>query len=184
MAGVQDDPTAQKLLDLVKDERIWVIEANPRASRTVPFVSKVIGVSLARIATWVLTGRTLAELGAGLTPAAHEDVLRRVDRGARVEHVRPADEVLVQHQYIALTDRAHRELGLVRQSQFPDDEDVQGSAERTRDLVGHRDSATRQRELAHLILFAALIGGVLSLAQRCLADGVQRLYVPRATLAL
>jgi carbamoyl-phosphate synthase large subunit len=32
----------------VKDERIWVLEANPRASRTVPFVSKVIGVSLAR----------------------------------------------------------------------------------------------------------------------------------------
>jgi carbamoyl-phosphate synthase large subunit len=31
----------------VKDERIWVLEANPRASRTVPFVSKAIGVSLA-----------------------------------------------------------------------------------------------------------------------------------------
>jgi carbamoyl-phosphate synthase large subunit len=46
----------------VKDERIWVLEANPRASRTVPFVSKVIGVSLARIATLVLTGRTVASL--------------------------------------------------------------------------------------------------------------------------
>ena len=46
----------------VKDERIWVLEANPRASRTVPFVSKVIGVSLARIATLVLTGRTIADL--------------------------------------------------------------------------------------------------------------------------
>jgi carbamoyl-phosphate synthase large subunit len=54
----------------VKDERIWVIEANPRASRTVPFVSKVIGVSLARIATWVLMGRTLAELSSeGALPA-------------------------------------------------------------------------------------------------------------------
>ena len=54
----------------VKDERIWVLEANPRASRTVPFVSKVIGVSLARIATLVLTGRTLAELAAdGVLPA-------------------------------------------------------------------------------------------------------------------
>ncbi len=42
----------------VKDERIWVLEANPRASRTVPFVSKAIGVSLARIATLVLTGRS------------------------------------------------------------------------------------------------------------------------------
>ena len=40
----------------VKDERIWVLEANPRASRTVPFVSKVIGVSLARVATLVLAG--------------------------------------------------------------------------------------------------------------------------------
>jgi carbamoyl-phosphate synthase large subunit len=48
----------------VKDEKIWVLEANPRASRTVPFVSKVIGVSLARIATLVLAGRTLAELAA------------------------------------------------------------------------------------------------------------------------
>ncbi len=46
----------------VKDERIWVLEANPRASRTVPFVSKVIGVSLARVATLVLAGRSLAEL--------------------------------------------------------------------------------------------------------------------------
>jgi carbamoyl-phosphate synthase large subunit len=46
----------------VKDERIWVLEANPRASRTVPFVSKAIGVSLARVATLVLTGRSLADL--------------------------------------------------------------------------------------------------------------------------
>jgi carbamoyl-phosphate synthase large subunit len=54
----------------VKDERIWVLEANPRSSRTVPFVSKATGVSLARIATLVLTGRTLAELReAGLLPA-------------------------------------------------------------------------------------------------------------------
>ena len=53
----------------VKDEKIWVLEANPRASRTVPFVSKVIGVSLAKIATLVLAGRTLAELAAdGVLP--------------------------------------------------------------------------------------------------------------------
>ncbi|MDH5225224.1 MAG: carbamoyl-phosphate synthase large subunit, partial [Actinomycetota bacterium] len=57
----------------VKDERIWVIEANPRSSRTVPFVSKVVGVSLARIAAWVLVGRTLADMmGDGtLPPDAH-----------------------------------------------------------------------------------------------------------------
>ena len=54
----------------VKDERIWVLEANPRASRTVPFVSKVIGVSLARVATLVLTGTTLEDLRArGVLPA-------------------------------------------------------------------------------------------------------------------
>ncbi len=54
----------------VKDERIWVLEANPRASRTVPFVSKVIGVSLARVATLVLTGRSLASLQAeGVLPS-------------------------------------------------------------------------------------------------------------------
>jgi carbamoyl-phosphate synthase large subunit len=54
----------------VKDEKIWVLEANPRASRTVPFVSKVIGLSLARIATLVLAGKTLADLVAdGMLPA-------------------------------------------------------------------------------------------------------------------
>jgi carbamoyl-phosphate synthase large subunit len=54
----------------VKDERVWVLEANPRASRTVPFVSKAIGVSLARVATSVLTGRTLSDLAAdGVLPA-------------------------------------------------------------------------------------------------------------------
>jgi carbamoyl-phosphate synthase large subunit len=53
----------------VKDERIWVLEANPRASRTVPFVSKVTGVPLAKVATSVLVGATLAELrDEGLVP--------------------------------------------------------------------------------------------------------------------
>ncbi len=54
----------------VKDERIWVLEANPRASRTVPFVSKAIGVSLARVATQVLMGRTIGDLRIdGVLPA-------------------------------------------------------------------------------------------------------------------
>jgi carbamoyl-phosphate synthase large subunit len=53
----------------VKDERIWVLEANPRASRTVPFVSKAIGVPLAKVATAVLLGATLAQLEAeGVVP--------------------------------------------------------------------------------------------------------------------
>ena len=47
----------------VKDDRIFVIEVNPRASRTVPFVSKAIGVPLAKLAALVMSGRTLESLG-------------------------------------------------------------------------------------------------------------------------
>jgi carbamoyl-phosphate synthase large subunit len=47
----------------VKDGRIYVLEVNPRASRTVPFVSKAIGVPLAKLAAKVMAGKTLAELG-------------------------------------------------------------------------------------------------------------------------
>jgi len=42
---------------------VYVLEANPRASRTVPIVSKVCGLSMARIATQVMLGRTIKELG-------------------------------------------------------------------------------------------------------------------------
>ncbi|GAB4322445.1 MAG: carbamoyl-phosphate synthase large subunit [Candidatus Zixiibacteriota bacterium] len=47
----------------VKDGVVYVLEVNPRASRTVPFVSKATGVPLARLATKILIGRTLRELG-------------------------------------------------------------------------------------------------------------------------
>ncbi|RMG61293.1 MAG: carbamoyl-phosphate synthase large subunit [Deltaproteobacteria bacterium] len=47
----------------VKDGEIYILEVNPRASRTVPFVSKAIGVPLARIATKVMVGRKLKDLG-------------------------------------------------------------------------------------------------------------------------
>jgi carbamoyl-phosphate synthase large subunit len=46
-----------------QDGEIYVIEVNPRASRTVPFVSKCIGVSLAKVAARCQAGRTLAEQG-------------------------------------------------------------------------------------------------------------------------
>jgi carbamoyl-phosphate synthase large subunit len=48
----------------VKDQRVYVIEANPRASRTVPFVSKATGVPLAKVAARVMLGATLDELSA------------------------------------------------------------------------------------------------------------------------
>ncbi|MCK6553013.1 carbamoyl-phosphate synthase large subunit [Candidatus Binatia bacterium] len=47
----------------VKNGEVFVLEVNPRASRTVPFVSKAIGVPLAKVAARVMGGKTLAELG-------------------------------------------------------------------------------------------------------------------------
>ncbi len=52
----------------VKGERIYILEANPRASRTVPFVAKAIGWPLARLASLVMAGRTLEELGVTEAP--------------------------------------------------------------------------------------------------------------------
>ncbi|WP_400239153.1 carbamoyl-phosphate synthase large subunit [Methanomethylophilus alvi] len=46
-----------------KDGEIWMIEANPRASRTVPFISKATGVPLAKIGVKVMLGRKLKEFG-------------------------------------------------------------------------------------------------------------------------
>ena len=46
-----------------KDDVVYVLEVNPRASRTVPYLSKAAGVSLAKIAAKVMAGRTLADLG-------------------------------------------------------------------------------------------------------------------------
>ena len=53
--AVQNDPE--------QGERVFIIEANPRASRTVPFVAKATGVPLAKVASQLMAGRTLAELG-------------------------------------------------------------------------------------------------------------------------
>ena len=53
----------------VKDEHVYVLEANPRASRTVPFTSKATGVPLAKVAARVMAGATLAQLREeGLVP--------------------------------------------------------------------------------------------------------------------
>jgi carbamoyl-phosphate synthase large subunit len=47
----------------IKDHRVYVLEVNPRASRTVPFVSKATGVPIARIAALVMAGKKLEEFG-------------------------------------------------------------------------------------------------------------------------
>ncbi|MDD5457508.1 MAG: carbamoyl-phosphate synthase large subunit [Candidatus Margulisbacteria bacterium] len=47
----------------VKGQKVYILEVNPRASRTVPFVSKATGVAWAKIATKVMLGKTIKELG-------------------------------------------------------------------------------------------------------------------------
>ena len=55
----------------VKDGKVYVIEVNPRASRTVPFVSKATGVPLAQYAVRIMAGERIADFG---LPARHEDM--------------------------------------------------------------------------------------------------------------
>jgi len=47
----------------IKNEDVYILEVNPRASRTVPFVSKATGIPIAKIAALVMAGRTLKEIG-------------------------------------------------------------------------------------------------------------------------
>jgi len=47
----------------VKNNIVYILEVNPRASRTIPFVSKAIGVPLAKLATKIMLGKTLAQIG-------------------------------------------------------------------------------------------------------------------------
>src|SRR6185503_13092280 len=58
VSGLRPDGTATADQPLV-----YILEANPRASRTIPFVSKASGVPLARLASLVMVGKTLDELG-------------------------------------------------------------------------------------------------------------------------
>ncbi|MDD3717733.1 MAG: carbamoyl-phosphate synthase large subunit [Actinomycetota bacterium] len=64
----------------VKDETLFVLEVNPRASRTVPFVSKATGVSWAKVATKLMIGKTLRELG--------------ITREVEVDHISVKEAVL------------------------------------------------------------------------------------------
>ncbi len=52
----------------IKDDIVYVLEVNPRASRTVPFASKATGLPMARIAAQIMTGKTLLQLGVTSEP--------------------------------------------------------------------------------------------------------------------
>jgi carbamoyl-phosphate synthase large subunit len=67
------------------DDDLYVIEANPRASRTVPFVSKAVGVPLAKLATRLVLGERLSDLGPDL---------ERLAASGGVEHVSVKEAVL------------------------------------------------------------------------------------------
>ena len=59
-------------------DTVYILEANPRASRTVPLVSKVCNIPMARLATQVMLGKKLAELGLGRKPVPHFGVKEAV----------------------------------------------------------------------------------------------------------
>ncbi len=67
------------------DDKVYILEANPRASRTVPYVSKVMGIPMARIATYLVMGRKLKEFPElkKRTPA----LFRRQRGGVPFQHV-------------------------------------------------------------------------------------------------
>jgi carbamoyl-phosphate synthase large subunit len=76
----------------VKDGQVFVIEANPRASRTVPFVAKATGVPLAMVAARVMVGQTLEELRAeGLLPRGVVGQVPPLDHVSVKEAVLPFD---------------------------------------------------------------------------------------------
>ena len=67
----------------LKDGQIYVLEVNPRASRTVPFVAKVIGVPIAKIASRIMAGETLASFGLKRAKLDHVGVKEAVFPFAR-----------------------------------------------------------------------------------------------------
>jgi carbamoyl-phosphate synthase large subunit len=76
----------------VKDGQVYVLEANPRASRTIPFVAKATGVPLAMVAARVMVGQTLAQLRReGLLPAGAIGRVQTLDHVSVKEAVLPFD---------------------------------------------------------------------------------------------
>ncbi len=62
----------------IKDEKIYVLEVNPRASRTVPFVAKVVGIPVAKIASRIMAGETLASFNLKSKKLSHVAVKEAV----------------------------------------------------------------------------------------------------------
>ncbi|MFP5308418.1 MAG: carbamoyl-phosphate synthase large subunit [Actinomycetes bacterium] len=78
----------------IKDETVYCIEANPRASRTVPFVSKATGVPLAKVAARVMAGATLADLRKPDADGVRMVPERDAVDGPRLGHIAVKEAVL------------------------------------------------------------------------------------------
>jgi carbamoyl-phosphate synthase large subunit len=89
----------------IRDEVIYVLEANPRASRTVPFVSKATGVPLAKIAARVMLGATLADLRAEGRLGEHDMVT-----GPALPHVAVKEAVLPFNRFPGVDTRLGPEM--------------------------------------------------------------------------
>ena len=93
----------------VKDGQVYVLEANPRASRTVPFVAKATGVPLAMVAARVMVGQTLAQLRDRGSAAARRHRARPGARPREREGSGPALRPLPRRRHPARArDALHR----------------------------------------------------------------------------
>jgi carbamoyl-phosphate synthase large subunit len=72
----------------IKNDVVYVLEVNPRASRTIPFVSKATGVQWAKVAAKVMTGRKLSELG--------------VDREVQIDHIAVKESVFPFNKFFGV----------------------------------------------------------------------------------
>ena len=72
----------------IKNDVVYVLEVNPRASRTIPFVSKATGIQWAKVAAKVMTGRKLSELG--------------VDREVQIDHIAVKESVFPFNKFFGV----------------------------------------------------------------------------------
>ena len=77
--GIRGPYNIQFIVD--ENDRVYVIEVNPRSSRTVPFLSKSTGVNLANMATKVALGQSLKQQGFGTAVAPEKETLVRQGAG-------------------------------------------------------------------------------------------------------
>jgi carbamoyl-phosphate synthase large subunit len=89
----------------IREDVLYVLEANPRASRTVPFVSKATGVPLAKIAAQVMLGATLADLRTQGQVGEHDMVT-----GATLPHVAVKEAVLPFNRFPGVDTRLGPEM--------------------------------------------------------------------------